>query len=593
MGGLNSMSSLAAMPKGDAILLWNLIGQELGLRSRLGYYEHTLGFIAANGDFQSPVDNVAAWQASHLYAIGDLCTNDTLKVYECTAGGTSAGTGGPTGTGAAIVDAGVTWKYHATAAETATVRTFIPFNASIPGNNKLFAVTKEGIYDVTAGGVTALLLTPTSAEAFPSVDVDAGVGSYHVVVNSAGHFLVYCDEKWGYYIYVESTNTWTRVTSGGGALQISGLDPAAAVFATVWKNRLFLVERGTTSAWYLDLYAIQGVATELNFAGKFAKGGHLVGLWSWTYDGGAGPDDLLVAVSSAGDVVIYQGSDPSIPGAFVIKGAWNVGTVPSGRRIATEVGGELLLATGIGLLPMSKLVTGMVPEDRQQYVTYKISSLFSGLVSSYGSYEGWAIRFHPQDNALVVTYPKDSTGVTEQLVMSMATKGWSRYRGLPILACDNYQGKLYFGTADGRICVNDGYVDNVTLISPADYDNVAFSGITAFDRLGSLKQKAVRMIRGNFTSDGRPPNYNVQARYKYDTQEAYGAVTRSTIAGAVWDTAQWDVDAWPGVQDFASEQRLTGATGIGPEVALAFNGKAAARVVLIGFDVFFTEGGLL
>lgn len=51
-----------------------------------------------------------AWQASRAYAIGDQVTNSG-NLYRATAAGTSAGSGGPTGTGASITDGGVTWTF--------------------------------------------------------------------------------------------------------------------------------------------------------------------------------------------------------------------------------------------------------------------------------------------------------------------------------------------------------------------------------------------------------------------------------------------------------------------------------------------------
>lgn len=52
-----------------------------------------------------------AWVGSTAYVAGDLVLNDTTRIYECTTGGTSASAGGPTGTGTAIVDGTVTWRY--------------------------------------------------------------------------------------------------------------------------------------------------------------------------------------------------------------------------------------------------------------------------------------------------------------------------------------------------------------------------------------------------------------------------------------------------------------------------------------------------
>lgn len=51
-----------------------------------------------------------AWTITTPYAVGDLSVNGG-NTYEVTIAGTSAGAGGPTGTGAIIVDGTVTWKF--------------------------------------------------------------------------------------------------------------------------------------------------------------------------------------------------------------------------------------------------------------------------------------------------------------------------------------------------------------------------------------------------------------------------------------------------------------------------------------------------
>ena len=52
-----------------------------------------------------------AWAASTAYVVGDRRTNDSGKVYECITAGTSAGSGGPTGTTSDITDNTAHWKY--------------------------------------------------------------------------------------------------------------------------------------------------------------------------------------------------------------------------------------------------------------------------------------------------------------------------------------------------------------------------------------------------------------------------------------------------------------------------------------------------
>lgn len=56
--------------------------------------------------------SASAWVASTAYAVGNIRANGS-NVYRVTAAGTSAGSGGPTGTGASITDGGVTWEYLA------------------------------------------------------------------------------------------------------------------------------------------------------------------------------------------------------------------------------------------------------------------------------------------------------------------------------------------------------------------------------------------------------------------------------------------------------------------------------------------------
>lgn len=52
----------------------------------------------------------SVWIASNVTATAQYCTNGG-NTYQCTAPGTTASSGGPTGTGASITDGTVTWKY--------------------------------------------------------------------------------------------------------------------------------------------------------------------------------------------------------------------------------------------------------------------------------------------------------------------------------------------------------------------------------------------------------------------------------------------------------------------------------------------------
>ena len=73
--------------------------------------------------------NWTAWLPSHAYTVGQTVSNGT-GVYLCTVAGTSAGSGGPTGTGSGIADGGVTWNF----ASTIGVQVDNSFGVSIAGS---------------------------------------------------------------------------------------------------------------------------------------------------------------------------------------------------------------------------------------------------------------------------------------------------------------------------------------------------------------------------------------------------------------------------------------------------------------------------
>jgi len=93
---------------------------------------------------QRGYDPSGAWAATTAYVIGDVVTNSD-NVYRCTAGGTSAGSGGPTGTGTAITDGTVTWEYiSATATDGNGYRTIAALKSnSLSLNNEQVDVSDK------------------------------------------------------------------------------------------------------------------------------------------------------------------------------------------------------------------------------------------------------------------------------------------------------------------------------------------------------------------------------------------------------------------------------------------------------------------
>lgn len=579
--GMNTVAPAGALPDGRALSIWNMLGSEYGLRSRLGFEEWVTGLGAQ-------ARSVIGFTGSRKNGSTDaLFAATPFGIYQCTTPTTSpsvlvsfANTTGDAGYGVSAIvatpagrfllhcdeenglyiypESGAWTQGHAGAT--------VPWAPATVYANGDKVVNGPNTYVVTAAGTSAGSGGPTGT----------GTG---ITDNSV---------TWNFLATFSATAIGTSLAD-----QHNGFSALPANFAaiTTWKNRVWLVEKDTSRAWYSGLNAVYGTYTSFDFGSKMQHGGPLTSLFNWAYDGGNGMDTRLVGVSTAGDIVVYQGTDPSSANTFGLAGNWFVGGVPYGRRIATDYGADVLVLTAQGVLPLSKLVIGNPVVSRSVYTTAEISNLFTLLLSSAGTLPGWSLQLHPADNALLITIPQTSAGAI-QLVYSFATQGWSRYRDLPMLSGGVWNGELYFGTSDGRLCKNTGYVDNVLLNNASAYTPVQWSLLTGYTNGGNAQNKKVQLVRPTVLSETPAPIVQATPRYNYDLSDP--APPTSSVAGngaATWDSAIWDSSLWGG--DYTPSQPLSGGLGMGRDVALSVQGSAVSRTIFTGADILFETGGFL
>jgi hypothetical protein len=243
-----------------------------------------------------------------------------------------------------------------------------------------------------------------------------------------------------------------------------------------------------------------------------------------------------------------------------------------------------------GVQSMDKLTRGGAAYSTQ-YETAKIANLWNQLQSATAGLRGWSMRIHPADASLIATVPVAVNQDSQVLAMSLTTRGWHQYRDLPVGLCaEPWNGALYFGTNDGKICVNDGYVDGVLLGNPNAYAPIEWSLLTGFSNGGDPRVKRVQNIRATLMSQAGNIPFEAQARYAWDMNEIANAPA-GTPTGSAWDLASWDADdaIWGGA--YQPQAGIFGATGIGAEVAIAMRGQATSRMTLTGINVEFDVAG--
>ena len=473
------------------------------------------------------------------------------------------------------------------------VRTIVPYEG-LPDtgtDDKIFAMCAEGIYDVTAQSGT-----PTQKLAFANVNPDSGWGVYtHYIDASGDDMIYYADQANGLFIYTPGTDTWAQAT---GITPIAGsittFNIADIVYIVSHKLRLWFITRNANLAWYLPVASFQGEATEFFFGAKFKHGGDLVGLYNWTVDGGSGRDDFLVAVSRAGDVLPYQGDDPSSDMTWENIGVFFIGSMPLGNRCASEYGGNLFLLSTYGITSMKELVAGGEAEDPGgSQLGAKMARFMRLDMRDYKQLHGWNIQFVSDEGLLVVNTPLREDGGYRQYVMNTITGGWGFWRDVPYVCGAAYDGDILIGDPTGRVLRMDRNVDDVPALG-GDGIDIKWFVLTSFSSLGEpALNKRAKFIRPNFSSNATRPVFDVYAYYNYLVLEPLSPITAPVATGgSLWDTALWDIDTWDSPQ-LSPFSHATGADGIGRTIAIAMTGRSRGPDLLLSWDMMWDTGGFL
>jgi hypothetical protein len=349
------------------------------------------------------------------------------------------------------------------------------------------------------------------------------------------------------------TSTVTSVTGTYTTIGITGVNSNTFIGVNLFKNRLYFTQKDTLSCWYLPVDSIGGAASPLYFGGIARNSGYLQAMGTWTLDAGQGADDYAVFVTSMGEVIVYNGTDPSSATTWALKGVWQLGQTFS-RRCFFKWSGDLLLLTQDGLVPLASALQSSRLDPRIN-LTDKIYFAVSQAASLYYAEFGWQINYFAGENMLILNIPIPNG--MEQYVMHTITKSWARFT--------NIQGYCWevSGDADMHFGSN-GFVGIFYSATSDDESNITATAQQAysyFDTPGQLKR--FTMVRPILQSTGGVPAVLCGISVDFDTQSQLGAVSfnPSAQSESAWDVAKWDGNVWAG--GLITTKIWQGVTGIG------------------------------
>lgn len=404
----------------------------------------------------------------------------------------------------------------------------------LDGTEEFYAYTETGIYDATFGGDAGHAIAPrlarTNAKHIWEMFGD-GTNNWLISFNGV--------DKPAYY----NGSSWTAV-DGGTTPAITGLTTTDIVSCAVFKERLLLIRNNKLGFDYLAPGVVGGAATYFDLASIATLGGYLMAIAVWSRDAGDGPDDYCVFITSQGEAIVYQGTDPGSASTWALVGTFRIGK-PLGRRCVLKYGADPIILTETGAFPLGALLAS--GDERQKYaISFKIQNAFSQAALSNFSTFGWKAISYPEQNALIINVPLAEGGAHEQFVMNTITKAWCKFTGWHAEDFCVFNRQLYFarGQSIYRAWATDRTSDYFNQSDDVAVD-IVYQARQAYQSFGYAGQKVpvqfMPMLQAN-----RLLSYDagIDVDFQEIDQTASTAVSASSVAR--WDVSQWDQAKWAG-----------------------------------------------
>lgn len=450
------------------------------------------------------------------------------------------------------------WSYIGTVTPIESLMVYRP-----PSGETMFAAANGKIYDVTTQNMATEVLTGLNSNRWQYVNFTPA-GSTPVIqcVNGADTLKQWNGTVW-------STPSITGLPGG--------LTTASIININAQKRRLWYVLANSTIAAFMPTDAITGpIAGYQDFGALWTKGGYIVAMADWTIDGGNGPQDYALFLSSRGQVTIYSGVDPTNATDWQLVGTFDIAP-PIGRRCFLRLGSEVAIITEQGVLPISQSLPFDPGADRSVAITARIQNAMAAASMVGRSFFGWQLVSFPNQQLVLLNVPVEENVEQVQYVMNSLTGAWCRFTGWNANCFEIFNGNLYWGGNVGEI--NQGYSGALDLTTGIDVDlQCAFNW---FQDPGRVKH--MTMVQPLLVSDGNiTPTLAVDE--DFDTSTAINPISISA-AGARWDSALWDSDVWPTGSRIYKNWLSVNAIGHALALRLRTNINTSSLTTASGFDV--------
>lgn len=405
-----------------------------------------------------------------------------------------------------------------------SVNTVMAYNASNTSNAKLFAIGGTAIYDITAGGAGTPVVTGLSNTEWQFTNF-ANVGTnYLVAANGIDTPQIFNGATWG-------------------NLAVTGITPSNIVQPWAWKGRLWFAQVNSLVAAYLPVASIAGAVATFDLGPFATKGGYIQAISSWTIDSNQTIDEYLAFITSRGQVIVYQGTDPTTANTFALVGVYNLGD-PIGRRCFLRISGNLWVICVDGVIPMTEMLVQAMDRNAAAKVapTTMIMNAVLTSAQNYAQNFGWQFINYPKGQLAILNIPQVENSTSVQYVMNTLTGAWCQFIGLNANCWETLDDVIYFGSNDGRVYKWDVGSGDYVGATPLPITAQVQTAFNYFNTRGHLKRWT--MVRPIITTDGSVTP-GVGLNIDFGTGAPISIPSTISTAAALWDVAIWDQALWP------------------------------------------------
>lgn len=440
---------------------------------------------------------------------------------------------------------------------------------------QLFASCDGGIYPIT---------TPADPDVPPTPDVTGQTSDYYSSVNIA--------TTGGFYMSVVNGTDAARLYNGTVWSTPAITVATSSTFIQNWtyRNRLFFIQAASMNAWCLPVDSIAGAAVQIALGGVFKRGGTLTLGARWSMDSGDGLDDKCVFMTSEGEIAVYQGSDPSDPTDWSLVGVYDM-SPPMGKNATMTAGGDLLVLTRIGFVPISAAVNRDPASLPLAAVSRQIQPDWTRDTLNRGTMPWEVAKWDVRGKAIISTPVTSDVNTTppQCFVVNLETGAWCKYTGWNTRCLAYHNEYVYFGTNDGTVMQAEvtGADDGEPI-----YHNCVFS-FDHFDRVGEYK--TLTEMRATFLALSEfLPQLSSSTDYAINLPTPPNAAVVTTT-DSLWDSGLWDEALWDAGTSYFTTQTYWNTVALSgtvhaAQVQVTSGQTAAPNAELIILDVKIDDG---